>query len=83
MADVGIGTLSLPLVQKETHFVVFLGVLHSKFLGVLLSLLQCRFLQVSSNNGQESMPLTAGPNSYSFHLSRQRYAWRRCGLVGR
>ncbi|GFS72488.1 uncharacterized protein TNCV_2116321 [Trichonephila clavipes] len=27
----------LPLVQKETHFAVFLGVLHSKFLGVLLS----------------------------------------------
>ncbi|GFX70934.1 hypothetical protein TNCV_1689171 [Trichonephila clavipes] len=33
MADVGIG----PLVQKETHFAVFLGVLHSKLLGVLLS----------------------------------------------
>ncbi|GFV51561.1 hypothetical protein TNCV_4370851 [Trichonephila clavipes] len=38
MADVGIVVLfRLPLVQKETQFVVFLGVLHSKFLGVLLS----------------------------------------------
>ncbi|GFY22772.1 hypothetical protein TNCV_2180331 [Trichonephila clavipes] len=27
----------LLLVQKETHFAVFLGVLHSKFLGVLMS----------------------------------------------
>ncbi|GFS65953.1 hypothetical protein TNCV_2509991 [Trichonephila clavipes] len=38
MADVGIGPLSSSSsVQKETHFAVFLGVLHSKFLGVLLS----------------------------------------------
>ncbi|GFV35225.1 protein odd-skipped-related 1 [Trichonephila clavipes] len=37
MTDVGIDPLHLPLVQKETHFDVFLGVLHSKFLGVLLS----------------------------------------------